>query len=351
MKGEMSMRLLVGCLVVLGLLLSGAAFAATTAAVPAYHVVKTIAVGGDGGWDCLTLDASTHRLYVARSSRVQVVDVEKGALVGEIANTPGVHGVAIVSALHRGFTSNGGDNTVSVFDTETLKEVDRVKVGERPDVIIFDRGTNRVFTFNGGSNDATAIDAATAKVVGTVALGGKPEFAVTSRGGLIYVNIEDKSEIVSFDPKTLEVKNRWPLAPGEGPSGLAMDGQHRRLFAACSNQKMVVMDADSGHVVTTVPIGQGVDGAGFDGDPGLAFSPNGRDGTLTVIQEQTPDTYAVVQTVPTQVSARTMAMDRRAHTIYLAAARFLPQPADDSSTTRRRPSIEPNSFVILVVGR
>jgi YVTN family beta-propeller protein len=342
------MKLRVCCLVGVALLLGAVAFAASA---PTYHLVKTITVGGDGGWDCLTLDAASHRLYIARSTRVQIVDVEKGAVVGEIANTPGVHGVAIVSRLHRGFTSNGGDNTVTVFDTETLKEVDRVKVGSRPDVIMFDRGTNRVFTFNGGSNDATAIDAATGKVVGTVALGGKPEFAVASRNGPIFVNIEDKSEIVAFDPSTLTVKSHWPLAPGEEPSGLAMDAQNRRLFAACSNEKMVVLDADSGRVVATVPIGKGPDGAAFDPDPGLAFSPNGQDGTLTVIQEQTPDTFAVVATVPTQVSARTLAIDRRAHTIYLAAARFAPQPAAAPGAPRQRRSIEPNSFVVLVFGR
>jgi YVTN family beta-propeller protein len=345
-KGEVAMKVRVCCLAALGLVLSMAAFAATA---PSYHLVKTIQVGGDGFWDCLTLDSRAHRLYIARSTRVQVVDVEAGTVVGEVANTPGVHGVAIVSSLHRGFTSNGGDNTVSIFDTETLKEVDRVKVGERPDFIFFDRGANRVFTFNGGSNDATAIDPATGKVVGTVALGGKPEFAVASRSGPVFVNLEDKSEVVAFDPQTLTVKSRWPLAPGEGPSGLAMDGRNHRLFSACGNEKMVVLDADSGKVVATVPIGKGPDGAAFDSDPGLAFSPNGRDGTLTVIQEETPDTFTVAATVPTQVSARTMALDRRTHMIYLAAARFAPQPAGGEQ--RRRPAIEPNSFVVLVFGR
>jgi YVTN family beta-propeller protein len=341
------MRLCAGILVGLSLLLCLTA-AIAAAPAPAYHLVKTIAVGGEGGWDYLNVDGSAHRLYVARSNRVTVVDVDKGAVVGEIANTPGVHGVALIPREHRGFTSNGGDDTVTVFDTQTLKELDRVKVGSRPDAIIFDRSTSRVFTFNGGSNDATAIDAATSKVVGTIALGGRPEFAVSGGDGTIFVNIEDKSEIVAFDAKALTVKGRWPLAPGDGPSGIAYDRTNHRLFSVCSNEKMVVMDSQTGKVVTTVPIGKGPDAAGFDS--GLVFSPNGRDGTLTVIQEETPDTFTVVATVPTQVSARTMALDRRSHTIYLAAARFAPKPAG-ATPQRGRPNIEPNSFVILVVGR
>jgi len=341
------MRLCVGILVGLSLL---SCLTAAVAAAPAstYHLIKTIAVGGEGGWDCLTIDRSAHRLYIARSNRITIVDVEKGTVVGEIANTPGVHGVALIPRQHRGFTSNGGDDTVTVFDTETLKEVDRIKVGSRPDVIIFDRSSNRVFTFNGGSQDATAIDAATMKVLGTIALGGRPEFAASGGNGTIFVNIEDKSEIVAFDAKALTVKSRWPLAPGEGPSGLAFDRENHRLFAACSNEKMAVVDSETGRLVTTVPIGKGPDGAGFDS--GLAFSPNGRDGTLTVIQEESPEKFSVVATIATQVSARTMALDRRSHTIYLAAARFVAPPAG-ATPQRGRPNIEPNSFVILVFGR
>jgi YVTN family beta-propeller protein len=342
------MKLCTCLLVGIALLLSVAAIAATPA--PSYHQIKKIAVGGEGGWDYLTFDSAAHRLYIARSTRVTVVDVEKDVVVGEIANTPGVHGVALANRLHRGFTSNGGDDTVTVFDPETLKEVERVKVGSRPDFIMFDRTSNRVFTFNGGSNDATAIDAATAKVVGTIALGGRPESAVADRNGQIFVNIEDKSEVAAFDGRTLTVSNHWPLAPGEGPSGLALDRRNHRLFAACSNEKMVVLDSETGHVVATPTVGKGPDGAAFDPDPGLAFSPNGRDGTLTVIQEESPDEFGVVATVPTQASARTMALDRETHSIYLAAARFAAQPAG-STETRRRPPMEPNSFVILVFGR
>ena len=271
-------------------------------------------------------------------------------MVGEIANTPGVHGIALAPRLRRGFTSNGGDDTVTVFDTGTLQELARVKVGNRPDAIIFDPTTSRVLTFNGGSNDATAVDAATAKVVGTVPLDGRPEFAAADGRGMVFVNIEDKSEIVAFDAKSLAVQKRWSLAPGEGPSGLAVDGRHHRLFSVCGNGKMVVSDTEAGRVVTTVPIGRGPDAAAYDPREGLAFSPNGGDGTLTVVRQESPDTYTVAETVPTQASARTFALDPRTHTLYLAAARFAAAPAAAAGQRYRR-ALEPGSFVIVVVGK
>jgi YVTN family beta-propeller protein len=332
-----------GILAVIGL-------AASAAEIPKYHEIKRIAVGGEGGWDYLTCDSAAHRLYVSRGTHVTVVDLEKDSVSGDIPNTPGVHGIAIAPRLHRGFTSNGRDNSVTVFDTETLKEIEKVKVGMNPDCIIFDRASNRVFTFNGGSNDATAIDVATNKVAGTIALGGRPEYAVTDRNGEVFVNIEDKNEIVAIDSKAMSVKSRWSIAPGDGPSGLAMDLKNRRLFAVCGNDKMVVMDADSGKVVATPAIGKGPDAAQFDG--GLAFSSNGQDGTLTVIKEEADDKFTVVATVPTQRSARTMALDSRSHNIYLAAAKFQAAPAApaEAGAQRRRPPMEPNSFVILVYG-
>jgi YVTN family beta-propeller protein len=343
------MRRSIGLLAGIGLLLaSGSALLAQDA--PQYHELKKIAVGGDGGWDYLMCDGAAHRLYIARSNRVMVVDVEKGEVVGEIPNTPGVHGIALAPRLHRGFISDGGENTVTVFDTDTLKEVDRVKVGTRPDCIIFDRASNRVFTFNGGSNDSTAIDAASAKVVGTVALEGRPEFAVADGRGHIFCNLEDKSEIASFDAKTLTVSSHWSLAPGEGPSGLSMDRRNHRLFSVCDNEKMVVMDADTGKVVATPTIGKGPDACAFDPQAGLAFSSNGQDGTLTLVKEEAPDKFSVAATVPTQRGARTMALDTQTHNIYLVTARFGPPPPSDNGE-RRRPSIEPNSFVILVYGK
>ncbi len=333
----------IGCLLSSGLALSAQE-------TPKYHEIKKISVGGDGGWDYLTCDSEAHRLYIARSNRVMVVDVEKGEVVGEIPNTPGVHGIALAPRLHRGFSSNGGENTVTVFDTQTLKEVDRIKVGTRPDAIIFDRASNRVFTFNGGSDDSTAIDAASGKVVGTIPLGGRPEFAVSDGRGQVFANIEDKSEIVDIDSQALTVKNHWPLAPGEGPSGLSMDRRNHRLFSACDNKMMVVMDADTGKVVATPAIGEGPDASAFDPRAGLAFSSNGQDGTLTVVHEDAPDKFSVVATVPTQRGARTMAVDPTTHTVYLVTARFGPPPPGQAGQ-RRRPTIEPNSFVILVYGQ
>lgn len=352
---RLSMYLLAG----LALLLCTTAFTA-----PNYHLLKKIAVGGEGGWDYLTVDSAAHRLYISRSTRVIVVDLTKDAVVGEIANTPGVHGVALAPKLHRGFTSNGGDDSVTVFDPATLKEVARVKVGSRPDAIIFEPASNRVFTFNAGSQDATAIDAATLKVVGAIPLGGKPEFPAVDGKGQLFVNVEDKSEIAACDARALTVKHCWPLAPGEEPTGLALDVQHHRLFSVCGNEKMVVMDAGSGHVVTTLAIGKGADAAAYDPKTGLAFSSNGGDGTLTVVREANPNTFTIVASVPTQRGSRTMALDAKTHRIYLAAARFTPPPASPPPTAtpatgtppagenmpRRRFNMEPGSFEILVFG-
>ena len=237
---------------------------------PAYHEVARIAIGGGGFWDYLTDDSAAHRLYVTRGTHVQVIDTNKNAVVGDIPNTPGVHGVAIASKLNRGFTSNGRENTVTVFNLRTLKELQRIPVGKNPDAILYDPATRRVFTFNGASNDVTALDAVTGKVLGTIDVGGKPEFAATDEKGMIFLNVEDKSEIVAIDAKALSVKSHWPIAPGEEASGLALDRVHRRLFAVCGNQKMAIVDADSGKVVATPDIGNGPDACVFDLELGLA---------------------------------------------------------------------------------
>jgi DNA-binding beta-propeller fold protein YncE len=310
---------------------------------PGYRVLKKIAVGGEGGWDYLTVDPAAHRLYISRSTRVQVVDLDTDKVVGEIANTPGVHGIAIAPAAGRGFTSNGRDGTVTVFDLKTLREIERVKVGKGPDAIIFDDGSGRVFTFNAGSKDATAIEAETGKVAGTVPLGGKPEFAAADGKGHVYVDVEDTGEVVAFDSHTLKVEHRWPLAPDKEPAGLAMDRKRGHLFPTCHSQHMVVLDTD-GKVVARVPIGRGTDAAAFDPDAGLAFSSNG-DGTLTVVGEKDGE-YKQLQSVSTQQGARTMALDPKSHRIYLATARFKP-----AAPGERRRAIEPDSFVILVVGK
>lgn len=339
------MKLCICLIIALSLALSITAMAAGP--VPHYQVIRKIPVGGDGGWDCLTFDSGSRRLYIARSNRVTVVNMDQGVVVGEVANTQGVHGVALVPKLHRGFASAGGDNSVVVFDLATLKETARVKVGARPDVIIYDPVTDRIFTFNAGSMDTTAVDASSMKVVGSIDLGGKPEFAVTDGSGKVFVNIEDKSEIVEFDSRALTVKHRWSIAPGEEPSGLAMDHKHRILLAACSNEKMAVVSADTGRVIATPAIGKGPDGAEFDQKLGIAFSPNGQDGTLTLVKEVTLTEFKVAETVTTERGARTMALDPKTHEVFLATASFGPATEVNG---RRRPTILPNSFAILVVG-
>lgn len=322
---------------------------AASAPAPDLHVIKKLPVAGDGGWDYLSFDSGGHRLYISRGTRVLVVDVEKGAQVGEVPNTPGVHGIALAPGLNRGFTSNGRANTVTPFDLTTLATDKPIGVGKGPDAIIFDPATKRVFTFNGGGNDTTAIDAASEKVVGSVDLGGRPEFAVADGRGHVYCNIEDKSEIVQLDARALKVLNRWSLAPGDGPSGLAMDTRHRRLFSTCGNKMMVVMDADNGHVIATPAIGDGTDAAGFDPGTGMAFSSNG-DGTLTVVHEKDPNTFEVVENVTTESGARTMALDPKTHTIYLCTAKVDPNPPANGQQRRFRAYL-PGSFEVLVVGR
>ncbi len=319
--------------------------AGQSAGASGYRVIKTVPVGGEGFWDYLAVDSEGRRLYISHGNHVQVMDTDSYTLVGEIPDTQGVHGIAVAPELGRGFTSNGRANTVTIFDLKTLKTLGTASTGTNPDAIVYDSVTKRVFTMNGRSNNATAINAADGTVAGTVDLAGRPEFAAADGKGNIYVNIEDKSEIVQFDAQNLKVLNRWPLAPCEEPSGLAMDTKNRRLFAGCHNQMMAVVDADSGKVVATPPIGQGVDANKFDAGTKYAFSSNG-DGTLTVVHEDSPNKFSVVENVPTKRSARTMALDEKTHNIFLSAADFEP-PAPGE----RRGKMKPDSFVILVVGQ
>ena len=251
-------------------LLAGLAFLQNQAS-PEFAVLQKFPIGGDGGWDCIEVDSSAQRLYISRGTHVMVLDVESGKLVGDIPNTNGVHDIAIVSKLNKGYISDGRDNAVTVFDLKTLKEIKRVQVGSRPDVMAYDRASNRVFTFNAGSTDATAVDTATDTVAGTVKLDGKPEFAQVDGRGTMYVNIEDKSEIQKVDTKTLKVVGNWPLAPGEEPTGLGFDVKHGLLFSACANRVMAVSDVKTGKVVATPKIGNGPDGAAFDPGNGYAF--------------------------------------------------------------------------------
>jgi YVTN family beta-propeller protein len=320
------------------------------AADPGLHVLKTYTLGGEGGWDYLKLDPDSRRLYISRATHVMVIDADSGKPVGDIADTPGVHGIALAPDLGRGFISNGREGTVSIFDLDTLKTIKKVPVGDNPDAILFDPATQRVFTFNGRSDDSTAIDAATGAVVGKIPLGGKPEFAVSTGAGEIFVNLEDKSEILALDPNSLKVKSRWPLAPCQEPSGLAIDLKNRRLFAGCDNKMMAVVNADTGKVITTLPIADGVDANGFDPETGFAFASCG-EGVLTVAHEDSPDAFSVAQNVPTQRGARTMTLDPKTHQIFLVTAKFGPPPAATEQQPHPRPTILPDSFVVLVVGK
>jgi len=282
---------------------------------------------------------------------VVVVVAVRSGLLGDIPKTNGVHGIAIAPDLDKGFISDGRDNNVTIFDVNTLKVLGTAPTGKNPDAIIYDPSSKRVFAFNGSSNDATAIDARTGTVAGTIALGGKPEFAVADEKGHVFVNIEDTSEIVQFNSNKLTVESRWKISPGEEPSGLAIDRKHRRLFSVCSNKLMVVVDADNGKVITTLPIGPGTDAAGFDSETGFAFSSNGGDGTLTVAHEDTPDKFAVVENVPTLRRARTMALDTKTHQVYTVTAEFGAAPAATKEQPRPRPPMVPGSFTLLILSR
>lgn len=327
------------------------AHGAQAAPAPDYKVLRKSTLGGDGGWDLLAVDGVGKRLYIARGTRVMVVDTETLKLVGEVPDTAGVHGIAIAADLGKGFTTNGRTSTSTIFDLKTLKPVAEAKTGENPDAIVYEPKTHRVLTFDARGKDATVIDARTGTVAGTIALPGQPELAVADDEGTVFVNLEDKSEVLALDVTALKVTARWPLAPCEEPTGLAIDRAHRRLFAACGNKMMAVVNADTGKVVTTVPIGQGPDGAAFDEERQLAFSPNGRDGTITVIHEVSPDRFEVVQTVETVKSARTVDLDPKGHLLYLVAAQLGVAPSPTPEQPRPRPPQVPGSFEVLVVGR
>jgi DNA-binding beta-propeller fold protein YncE len=331
-------------------LLSIASFLTLFAATQ-YKLKQRFVLGGEGGWDYLTYDPAGQRLFIARATRVMVVDPEKGSVLSEIPNTPGVHGVALAQDLAKGFTSNGRENTVTVFDLKTLKETARIKLdgAENPDAIMYEPVSKRIFTFNGRSQNATAIDAEKNSVIGNIPLDGKPEFAVADGKGTVFVNIEDKSELTSIDARNAKVLNTWPLAPCEEPSGLAIDQRNRRLFSGCHNKMMAIVNADSGKVVTTVPIGEGVDANRFDPGTNLAFSSNG-DGTLTVVHQESPDKYTVVQNAETQRSARTMALNPKNHEVYLVAAEIEQAPPEKAGERPRR-TMKPGSFTLLVMAK
>lgn len=320
------------------------------ASISRYQLAHKYDLGGDGGWDYLTYDPAGQRLFISRATRVMVVNPDKGIIIAEILNTPGVHGIALAQDLGKGFISNGKESTVTVFDLKTLKEIARIPVtGENPDCILYDQVTHRVFTFNGRSSNATVIDAKSDKVITTIHLDGKPEFAVADGKGEVFVNIEDKSELTRIDAGKATVISTWSLAPCQEPSGLAMDRKHRRLFSGCHNKLMAITDADSGKVLATLPIGEGVDATGFDATTGLAFSSNG-EGTLTVIHEESPQRFSVVQTADTQKYARTMALNIRNHDVYLVTADIQMTPP---KVLGGRPGrlVLPGTFTLLVMNQ
>jgi DNA-binding beta-propeller fold protein YncE len=315
-----------------------------------YHLLKTITLGGEGGWDYLALETQTRLLYVSHGAEVDVVNVDTEAKLEPITGLEGVHGVAFAYDRGRGYISNGRGNSVTVFDLKTNKVLGEIKLAEQnPDAILYDKFSDRVFTFNGRSANATAIDAATEKVVGTVDLGGKPEFAQTDGQGTIFVNNEDTSEVVAFDARKLAVVKRWSIAPGEGPSGLAIDLKNKRLFSVC-DELMVVSDYENGKVVTTVPIGRGPDATRFDPETGLVFASCG-EGVLTVIRQESADKYTVVESVPTARGARTMELDLKTHKVFLDTAEFGPAPGATAEHPRPRPPVLPGTFKLLILGK
>jgi DNA-binding beta-propeller fold protein YncE len=324
---------------------------AVAAAGPGYHVIKTYKLGGEGGWDYLTVDASARHFYISRGTHVIVLDADSGKNVGDIPDTPGVHGIALAADLGKGFVSNGREGTVTVFDIKTLAPIgSKIKVGENPDAILYEPATKRVFTFNGRSQDSTAIDAASGKVLGTIKLDGKPEFAASDAKGEVFVNIEDKSELTVIDPNKLEVKTKWPLAPCTEPSGLALDRKNRRLFVGCDNKMMAVVDADSGKVLATPAIGEGVDATAYDDETGLAFASCG-EGVLTVVREDSPQKFSVVENVKTEPGARTMALDTKTHNLFTVTAKFGPPPAATADNPHPRRTILPDTFEVLVLSK
>ncbi len=315
-----------------------------------YHLIKKVKLGGTGGWDYLEVDPATHRLFVSRGTHYVVVDPDQGKIIGDIPGSQRAHGVAFANEFNKGFTTDGSNADSTIFDLTSLKVLDKVKTDKDSDAVIYDPFSKRVFTFNGDANTASAIDAASGKLVSTFPLGGGPEFGATDGKGKIFVNLEDKSSLVKFDAKTLKIENTWPLAPCESPSGLAIDAAHEILVVGCHNKLMAFVDGNSGKVLGTVPIGQGVDANRFDPATGYAFASCG-DGTLTIAHEDSPTKFSLVEMIQTQRGARTMALDYASHTVYLVTAEFGPAPEPTKDNPRPRPAVLPDTFTLLIYGK
>lgn len=350
-----------GAIFVLALAVLMAAVAASGAQPAAqadsvnYHIIQKVTLGGEGFWDYMGFDNQHRHLFVSHGTHVLVIDADTFKVVGDIPDTKGVHGIAVAPKLNRGFISDGGADQVTVFNLATLKTIGTVPVtGHNPDCIVYDPASQRVFTFNGRSDNSTAIDAKTLKVAGTIELGGRPEFAVADGRGNVYNNLEDKSTELAINSRTLQVEHRWPVSPCQNPSGLAIDAKHEILFAGCHNRLMAVVNARTGQVIKSLPIGQGVDANRFDPGAGLAFSSNG-DGTLTVVKEVSPKRFEVVQNASTERGARTMEVDPKTHNVFLVTAKFGPMPEQPQQSAQgprrrfRRPPMIPNSFTLLVL--
>jgi YVTN family beta-propeller protein len=330
--------------------LSGAIALQNAAAGDVYKFLTEIPIGGEGGWDILTIDPAAHRLYLSHSTKVVVVDLEKNSVAGEITDTPGVHAFIAVPETGRGFSTNGKENKSSVVDLTMLKTVSKIDTGANPDAFAYDAKRGELYIFNHSGNSATVIDAKNAKAIATIPLEGSPEFGVSDDGaGRVYCNLEDKNEVAVIDATKHEVVARWPLAPGTEPTGIALDAAHHRLFAACHNKVMEMLDTTTGKVAGSVPIGAGVDGCAFDDATQLVFASCG-EGTTTIAKEEGPEKLTVVQTLKTERSARTMAIDPTTHRIYLPSAQFEPAPSPSPGTSPTRPKMVPNTMKLLVYG-
>jgi DNA-binding beta-propeller fold protein YncE len=329
---------------------AAATFLTAQASSEGYHQVHEYKLGGDSGWDYLTMDSASRRLYISRGTHMQVVNIDTGKLEGDITDLKGIHGIALDKANNKGFISDGRDNSVVVFDLKSLKQTGKVEAGTGPDAIIFDPASKRVFAFNGRSNNATAVNVKDNSVAGTIDLGGRPEFAAADGKGKVFVNLEDKSSLVEIDSNELKVMNTWSMAPCESPSGLSIDADHEVLFAGCENQMMAIVDGNTGKVITTQPIGKGVDATAFDKGVKQAYSSNG-EGNITVIKEDSPTSFSVAATVPTKRGARTMAVDEKTHNLITVTADFEPAAAPAPGQPRQRPKMVPDSFIVLVYGK
>jgi DNA-binding beta-propeller fold protein YncE len=329
----------------LALALTLAAVTLLVAQSSSYRVTHTYTLGGDGGWDYIVPDPPNHRLFIARQNRVMVIDEDSGKLLGEVTGIKGAHGTAVAESTGHGFATSGNDQSVLMFDLKSFKVLGRIPAAEDADAILYDSASNRVFTLNGDAHSSTVIDPKAGKLITNIPLGGKPEYGASAGDGKVYANLTDTNEVVEIDAKTATVSRRWPTAPCKQPVAMAIDTAHHRLFSGCRSGVMAVSDYQAGKVITTLPIGAGVDGAGFDAASGNAFASNA-DGTLTVIHQDTPDKYQVIENVQTQQGSRNMGLDPTNHRVFVAAGKFGPP-----LTGGRRGPVLPGSFALMVIER